>query len=154
MKPVTLGIAGATANELGGLLGRSSQAVIEPFSKVLHAVANTLSSHDKGGAIEAGSGENLLENRIDKVLAAAGIKTTEPLELTIDNGKVVVVGDHPQRTLIESAFAQDPTLAKDLSELIQKESNSRLAFPSSASEPESLKVLFLRFAGAPRLEVL
>ncbi|QEG34774.1 hypothetical protein [Bythopirellula goksoeyrii] len=157
MEQVLLGIAGASAVGAGNLLQRSSRAVLEPFSDVLHSLANSFSPQDNETTLENVQHEKPLGERIEASLSTAGIEITEPLELTVIDGKLAVVNDHPQRALIEAALAQDPTLVEGLSRLLERsEGSSTLSsvFPSPLTDQQQRIAVFSRLAGEPRLELL
>lgn len=129
MEPVLLGIAATSAaSEAGSLLERTFETLAEPFATVLHAVAEAMSAeNDESAPIETGDLKSHLEQMqaslaatIQQALASAGVELTEPLELRNSeiDGTLEVVGDHPQKALIESAFADDPDLSQGFSELI------------------------------------
>jgi hypothetical protein len=129
MEPVLLGLAAPSAlNEAGNLLQRTLSAVAEPFSAILHTVAESFASEkEERSTIETGDlgthlGElqSTLAGSIEQTLAAAGIDLTEPIELRVSqiDGSLEVVGDHPQRALIESALADKPELAREFTEVI------------------------------------
>lgn len=126
MEPVLLGLAAPSAvNTAGNLLERTFNTLAEPFSAVLHAVADSLAPANEEqpamqvADLQIASAElqTNLATRIEQALDSAGVKLTEPLQLTISpiDGRLEVVGEHPQKTLIESALADDPELAQDFS---------------------------------------
>ncbi|MDZ4657093.1 MAG: hypothetical protein SH868_05890 [Bythopirellula sp.] len=126
MEPVLLGLAAPSAvNTAGNLLERTFNTLAEPFSAVLHAVADSLSAaSDEQPAVPIADMQTALPElqqnlatRIEQALASAGVELTEPLQLRISaiDGRLEVVGEHPQKALIESALADDPELAQDFS---------------------------------------
>lgn len=156
MEPVLLGIAGASAANAGNLLERSARAVLEPFANVLRAAASSFSPVDNELEVEAESPVKVLADRIEKALSTAGIEITEPLELAVSDGQLVVVGNHPQRTLIEAALAQDPTLGEEVSQLLRNDAKSSDAgdeYFFQISGQQSRHVIFSLFAGDARLEL-
>jgi hypothetical protein len=129
MEPVLLGLAATSAaSEAGSLLERTFHTVAEPFATVLHAVAEAMSAENKESTpVETGDLQSYLEeiqaslaNSIQQALASAGVELSEPLELRISeiDGSLEVVGEHPQKALIESALADDPDLARGFNELV------------------------------------
>lgn len=157
MEQVLLGIAGASAVDAGNVLERSSRAILEPFADVLHAVANSLTAQNEELSIDSDSHVNSLIKQIEEALSFAGIEIAEPLELTVNDGKISVVNDDPQRALIEAALAQTPSLAEELSRLLESSEEATAlggAFSSPPSDQQPRIALFSRFAGEPRLELL
>ncbi len=129
MDPVLLGLAApSAARSAGNLLQRTLSAVAEPFSAILHTVAESLAAENQNqstaqvGDLNAQLNElqSTLAGDIHQTLAAAGIDLTVPIEFRISqvDGSLEVVGDHPQRALIESALADNPDLANDFKEVI------------------------------------
>ena len=129
MEPVLLGLAATSAaSEAGSLLEHTFKTLAEPFATVLHAVAEAMSSENEESApIETSDLKSHLEQmqaslagRIQQALASAGVELTEPLELRISeiDGTLEVVGEHPQKALIESALADDSDMARGFNELI------------------------------------
>lgn len=150
MEPALIGLAGASASKVGDLLERTTRAAARPFSAVLHAAADVLSP----AAVSAGqpaSPTDELAQRIQEDLALAGVELTEPLELALNRGKLEVVGEHPQKTLIEAALAQDPGLAGELRELIASHESWDAA---SLPDANALSMLFSQTSGPPRLEFI
>lgn len=120
IQPVLLGLAApSAANAVGSLLKRTLDSVAEPFALVLDAVAEALASEEQTESADEAAVTSLdalqiqLAGEIEKALSAAGIELTEPITLRISptDGTLEVVGDHPQRALIESALADEPDLA-------------------------------------------
>jgi hypothetical protein len=156
LQPVLLGLAApSAANAAGSLLERTFNSVAEPFAMMLDAAAQVLAGEEEAATESADIGSNLdqwqvqLAGQIEKALSAAGVELTEPLTLRISptDGNVEVVGDHPQRALIESALADEPDLAKQLAELLalrqalnakDDENDGEVLF----GEPDSLSAVF------------
>ena len=66
--------------------------------------------------------------RLQQRLAAAGVASSQPLELVSDGlGGVQVSGDHPDRALIEQTLNGDPALLAQFQQLGQQ---SRQLSPS------------------------
>ena len=158
MEPVLLGLAATSAaSEAGSLLQRTFETVAEPFAIVLHAVAEAMSAKNEESApIETDDLKSHLEQMqaslatsIQQALASAGVELTEPLELRISeiDGSLEVVGDHPQKALIESALADDPDLARGFNELIAL--HQLLTATDEAEDENSDSVLF----GEPKNDV-
>jgi hypothetical protein len=129
MEPVLLGLAATSAaSEAISLLEHAFHSVAEPFANVLNAVSEAIATEDDEslateiGDLQTyvGKLETGLAEKIQHELAAAGVELTEPLQLRISevDGRLEVVGEHPQRALIESALANDPDLVSGISELI------------------------------------
>ncbi|TWU25751.1 hypothetical protein [Bythopirellula polymerisocia] len=157
MKPVMLGIAGASAAKAGSLLDRSARVALEPFADVLHAVANSFSPHEAENSIEPAPSAIPLANRVQGALSSAGIQIEEPLELTVEDGKLVVVGNHPQRTLIEATLAQDPELAEEVIQLLQEDaevSGSADNYFYSNTEQPARHAILSSFAGEVGLKIV
>jgi transposase len=102
--------------------------------------------------------QSQLAGEIEKSLSAAGVELTEPLTLRISptDGSIEVVGDHPQRALIESALADEPDLAAQFAELFalrqelnaeDDENDSEVTF----GESESLTAIFSADENGPTL---
>lgn len=124
MEPVLLGLAApAAVGQAGSVIERTLDTLAIPFAAVLNAVAETLAPaeevqeeiqlDDLRSNFDALQSD--LAQRILGALASAGIKLDEPLELRISefDGRLEVVGDHPQKALIESALADDENLEQD-----------------------------------------
>jgi hypothetical protein len=157
LQPVLLGLAApSAANAAGSLLERTLESVAEPFAMILDAVAETLASEEQTESESDAASTNLdalqiqLASQIEEALSAAGIELNEPIELRISptDGSIEVVGDHPQRALIESALADEPDLAAQFAELLalrqatevdDEESNEFVSF----GEADSLSAVFL-----------
>jgi hypothetical protein len=129
MEPVLLGLAATSAaSEAGSLLERTLHTVAEPFATILEAMSEALSAEDQQTSpIEGGDLESYLDDlqaslagQIQQALSPAGVELTEPLQLQISeiDGRLEVVGEHPQKALIEAALADDSDLARNFSELV------------------------------------
>jgi transposase len=156
IQPVLLGLAApSAANAAGSLLERTLESVAEPFAMMLDAAAQVLAGEEDATAESTDAASYLdqlqmqLAGEIEKSLSAAGVELTEPLTLRISptDGSLEVVGDHPQRALIESALADEPDLAAQLAELLalrqafdakDDENDGRVLF----GEPDSLSAIF------------
>jgi hypothetical protein len=156
LQPVLLGLAApSAANAAGSVLDRTLESVAEPFAMILDAVAEALASEEQGESERGVASTNLdalqiqLANQIEEALSAAGIELTEPIELRVSptDGSIEVVGEHPQRALIESALADEPNLTAQFTELLalrqatevdDKESNEFVPL----GEADSFSVIF------------
>lgn len=59
-----------------------------------------------------GEAKSAYQNRLRSALSEQGIDTSVPLRLQVDTaGRVVVAGDHPDKSRIEAIFAEDDRLA-------------------------------------------
>jgi hypothetical protein len=84
-----------------------------------------------------------VEQRIESVLADAGIRLDSPLQIALSgiDGSLEVVGAHPQRAAIEAALNSDPTLAADFQvlsaeqKLLEHYASSRTFAKEFASQP-------------------
>lgn len=169
LQPVLLGLAApSAANAAGSLLERTFESVAEPFALMLDAAAQVLAGDEEAASesTEAGSYLDQLQAQvaggIEKALSAAGIELTEPLALRISStdGSLEVVGDHPQRALIESALADSPDLAAHFAELFvlqqaleaaDDEQNDGLV---PLGEADSLEAIFSANESGPELTLL
>lgn len=164
MEPVLLGLAAPSAvSAAGNLLERTLNTLAEPFSAVLHAVADSLSpANEEQAAVQAADLQldlaelqTNLASRIEQALASAGVELTEPLQLSISeiDGSLEVVGEHPQKALIESALADDRELSRDFSEALalqqllaaakeSEEANSADATALGEAETAAITALF------------
>jgi hypothetical protein len=156
LQPVLLGLAApSAANAAGSLLERTFDSLAEPFAMMLDAAAQVLAGEEEVANENTDAGSYLdqlqvqLAGDIEKALSAAGVELNEPLTLRISptDGNMEVVGDHPQRALIESALADEPDLAAQLAELLAL----RQAFDAKDDEndggvlfgePDSLSAIF------------
>jgi hypothetical protein len=127
LQPVLLGLAApSAANAASNVLDRTLESVAEPFAMILDAVAEALTSEEQTESDGDVANTNLdalqiqLASQIEEALSAAGIELNEPIELRISptDGSIEVVGEHPQRALIESALADEPNLATQFAELL------------------------------------
>lgn len=150
MEPVLLGLAAPTAvSETGNLLERSLRAAAEPFAAVLQTViASFADDPTVGKSSEVGQeipGQYLtdlqatLAGRIRELLTTAGVDLAEPIGLRISaiDGRVEVVGDHPQKPLIESALATESELEELLAELIALH---QLLHPEGSDDNDSVEL--------------
>jgi hypothetical protein len=128
MEAVLLGMAApVAANSAGNLLEGTLRTAAVPFTALLQALTSTMSSEseDSASAVIQGLPGNLsmqrdeLASQIQKALSSAGIELADPLALRISptDGHLEVVGDHPQKALIEAALADDPKLAEKFNEV-------------------------------------
>jgi hypothetical protein len=127
MESVLLGLAApAAVGTAGSLLERSLETVGKPFAAFLHAITATPSKgEDASPATIEGLHDNLktlreeLAASIEKVLKSAGVDLTDPITIRISpaDGHLEVVGDHPQKALVESALAGNRDLADNFTEL-------------------------------------
>lgn len=165
LQPVLLGLAApSAANAAGSLLERTFESVAEPFAMMLDAAAQVLAGEEDATAESTDAASYLdqlqvqLAGEIEKSLSAAGVELTEPLTLRISptDGSIEVVGDHPQRALIESALADEPDLAAQFAELFvlrqelnaeDDENDGEVAF----GESESLTAIFSADENGPTL---
>jgi hypothetical protein len=129
MEPVLLGLAApSAANAASNLLERTVNTLSKPFAAVLHAMTDSADTADQTApALEVANLETQfaklqtnLAQQINKALASAGVELTEPLELRVSeiDGSLEVVGNHPQRALIESALADDEQLSQNFTTAI------------------------------------
>lgn len=155
MEPVLLGLATpAAVNAAGNLLSRTLSTLAEPFSAVLHAVADSFApANEEQAAVQVADLQTALAelqshlaSRIEQALASAGVELTEPLKLSISeiDGSLEVVGEHPQKALIESALANDPELSRSFAEAIALQ--QLLAGADEAEEANSVDSMTLGVA--------
>jgi hypothetical protein len=176
MDPVLLGLAAPSAvGTAGSLLERTLHSVTEPFAVVLSAVSKALTVGDSPlpsakmddlhEILE--SLRNQLATGIESALAAAGVHITEPLELRIceADGQLEVVGDHPQKAIIESALADNKQLASSFTEVAalqailtaadnHDEPDLAAVVALGESENQSTTALFLNNNDGPTLELI
>jgi hypothetical protein len=126
MKPISLGTAASATSGLAQSVGQTALAATRPFAEVLQMIAQTLQPEsDDTEATTAAESDQLslssLAQRIQQVLANAGITLDGPLSLQLSSGGnyLQVAGDTPQRVQIEAALGHDPTLADDLRTLLE-----------------------------------
>lgn len=128
MEPVLLGMAAPAAiGTAGNLVDRAMHRVAEPFATVMHAIAGTLSS-DPSVAIESSGNisdklqslQAQLATEIEQTLVAAGVDLSEPIALRLGeaDGQLEVVGEHPQKALIEAALADRRELPGSFAEVL------------------------------------
>ena len=164
MEPVLLGLATpAAVNAAGNLLSRTLNTLAEPFSAVLHAVTDSFApANEEQAAVQVADLQTALAelqsnlaSRIEQALASAGVELTEPLKLSISeiDGSLEVVGEHPQKALIESALANDLELSGDFAEAFAlqqllagadeaEEANSADAIALGVAENDAITALF------------
>lgn len=126
MQPISLGTAASATSSVAQTVGQTARAVTSPFADVLRMIAQSLQpeSADTQQSATADSNQvslSSLAERIQQVLAEAGITLDGPLSLQLSSGGnyLQVAGDHPQRVQIEAALAHDPTLVDDLRTLLE-----------------------------------
>jgi hypothetical protein len=167
LQPVLLGLAApSAANAASSVLERTFESVAEPFAMMLDAAAQALAGEEEAASESTDPGSYLdqlqvqVAERIEKTLSAAGVELTDSITLRIspNDGSIEVVGDHPQRALIESALADEPHLATVLDELFAlrqmlntegDENHGEVTF----GEPESLTAIFTADENGPTLSL-
>jgi hypothetical protein len=175
MEPVLLGLAAPSAvNEAGNLLDRTLRSAAKPFAAILHAVASSLTPNaDVSDSSRLGTDdlktyvENLQANLADRIkdaLKSAGVSSGEPISLRIAevDGRFEVAGDHPQKTLIESALAHEEDIAEQFAELValrqllaaadEAEAETTDSVSLGLAEQEAVLAIFSFDEGAAKLE--
>lgn len=128
MESVLLGMAAPVAvTSAGSLLEGTLRTATQPFAALLQALTfptSTESEDSVPSGIEElhGSLESLRDDvaaKIEKALTSAGVDLAEPITLRISptDGHLEVVGDPPQKALIEAALADDPDLVNEFTEV-------------------------------------
>jgi hypothetical protein len=153
MESVLLGMAApVAASSAGNLLEGALRTAAVPFTALLQAITSTVSPESEDSAPAAIEGlhggldrqRDELAANIQKALTSAGVELTDPITLRISStdGHLEVVGDHPQKALIEAALADEPDLADKFTEVATFEQ-----LLTSVANPEDPEVVPLGDAG-------
>jgi hypothetical protein len=126
MSPVVLGSAiGAASLAVGRGVATATASGLSFGAALLRAATGDSPEPSEN---QAASGSGLpaelkqriteLTDRIRRQLAAAGIRLTQPLELTSDGaGGIAVGGFHPQQSAINDVLSSDLLLERDFTQL-------------------------------------
>jgi hypothetical protein len=104
----------------------SDQVTISPAGKMLTALPALFSEEiEADGRITLDEMRQFFQEKsadfqkeVNLRLTSMGVDTSQPLDLNTDaNGRVKVVGDHPDKDKIEAMFADDPELSNQFRQI-------------------------------------
>jgi hypothetical protein len=123
LSAISTAAAGLVASRLASNLknGPSFLNLFAPPAE--EEVASPSAEGDQSQQVES------LSQRIAQLLAAAGVKTSLPFSLKVDDtGRVSVQSEHPQKDRIETALNSDCQLAQELAGISSANPTAELRF--------------------------
>lgn len=149
MEPILLSLAAPSLVSVAEVFSRATAKMTNPFGSALRSAIGSpeelRTSPFEVDSLQALSEELKvdLERRIRQVLNSTGIKVDAPIRLRLSENGTGIEADlgQPDRTLLEAAFANDPSIEDDLRQLLAVQKllsaashNSRDASKQDSSE--------------------